>query len=252
MSEAPEPPFPVTARIAVIAPHPDDFDAIGVALRLCRDAGMDLELAVLTGGASGVEDGYRGVTTPGAKGDLREEEQRASCRFFGLADDRVTFLRLAEDAEGDLAPDPANRKRLRAYLLERRPNVVFMPHGNDSNADHRHCHAMVDGIAREERLAVLACLNRDPKTIAMRADLYAGFGDEVAAWKAELLRFHQSQHRRNLNTRGHGFDERILRVNRQIAAELGGAWPYAESFQVERLGMPGNRGALGVQADDGA
>ena len=36
--------------------------------------------------------------------------------------------------------------------------------------------------------------------------------------KAELLRFHRTQHERNLQTRQHGFDERILRVNRQANA----------------------------------
>ena len=44
----------------------------------------------------------------------------------------------------------------------------------------------------------------------MRYDFYTAFGPEEAEWKATLLRFHSSQHQRNLNTRGKGFDERIL------------------------------------------
>jgi len=75
--------------------------------------------------------------------------------------------------------------------------------------------------------------NRDPKTIEMHTDLYMPFGQEEAEWKGELLRFHDSQHQRNLRTRGHGFDERILAVNREIARDLALAHEYAEAFEVE-------------------
>ena len=79
----------------------------------------------------------------------------------------------------------------------------------------------------------MALLNRDPKTIEMRQDVYSVFGEAEALWKGTLLRFHQTQHQRNLRTRQHGFDERILRVNRQTARELGGAAAYAEVFELE-------------------
>ena len=66
----------------------------------------------------------------------------------------------------------------------------------------------------------------------MRHDVYTPFDEGVAEWKAELLRFHDSQHQRNLNTRGHGFDERVLGANREIAKELNLDAPYAEVFDV--------------------
>lgn len=225
------PPFPPAARATVLAPHPDDFDAIGVTLRWCRDAGMTLHLAVLTGGASGVQDGYRGARTDREKRAIREEEQRASAGFFGLPAEAVTFLRLAEGADGHLVSDTASHECVRGLLLRTRPDVVFMPHGNDSNPDHQRGHAMFTDIAASERLNVLVCLNRDPKTVAMRPDFYVGFGEPEAWWKGELLRFHQSQHQRNLDTRGYGFDERVLRVNRQIAAERGLTCSHAECFE---------------------
>ena len=65
----------------------------------------------------------------------------------------------------------------------------------------------------------------------MRYDFYTAFGPEEADWKATLLRFHQSQHQRNLNTRGKGFDERILEVNRQTADECPGDQEFAEAFE---------------------
>lgn len=227
--------FPATPMGLVLAPHPDDFDAIAVTLRRCLQAGVELRLVVLTGAASGVEDGYHGAVTKGEKQARREAEQRASCRFFGLPESKILFLRLAEDAAGHLVYDEANRRRLRAVLLDLHPDLVFMPHGNDSNPDHQRCHALLMEIVRADRLTLLACLNRDPKTIAMRTDWLVGFGETEAAWKGELLRFHDSQHQRNLNTRGYGFDERVLQVNRQIAAEHKSAWPYAECFELECL-----------------
>jgi hypothetical protein len=45
--------------------------------------------------------------------------------------------------------------------------------------------------------------------------------------------YHRSQEQRNRLRRGRGFDDRILDVNRQLAAELSCAAPYAEAFQAE-------------------
>jgi hypothetical protein len=71
----------------------------------------------------------------------------------------------------------------------------------------------------------------------MRPDLYAYFGEEEAAWKAQLLRFHRSQQERNLKTRGQGFDQRVLDVNRRAAADAGGLMPYAEVFELQAFGL---------------
>jgi hypothetical protein len=60
-------------------------------------------------------------------------------------------------------------------------------------------------------------------------------GEEEAAWKARLLRFHRSQHERNLKTRNQGFDERVLRLNREIATQIDGSLPYAEAFELQRF-----------------
>lgn len=108
-----------------------------------------------------------------------------------------------------------------------------MPHGNDTNLGHQRTYALLRKVLQEEKLSAMAFLNRDPKTIALRQDLYTTFDEEESVWKGELLRFHQSQHQRNLNSRGHGFDERILQVNRQIAAELNIRAPFAEAFELE-------------------
>jgi len=227
-------PWPSGGRIGVLAPHPDDFDAAGLLLRHLDTAGLDIRLFVLSSSANGVEDGFCDPPTPEAKAALREDEQIAGCRFFGLAADRFEFLRLAVDEPGGyLRDNGASRRTLAAKLAPLAPDIVLLPNGNDTNPDHRLVHVWWKRLKGELGLGAAALLIRDPKTIGARDDAYFPFGEAEAAWKAELLRFHRSQHQRNLNTRGHGFDERILRVNRASAKRLGLAEPYAESFEIE-------------------
>jgi LmbE family N-acetylglucosaminyl deacetylase len=225
--------LPATLQVVVLAPHPDDFDAIGITLRTLHENGNPIDLAVLSSGASGVEDGFAPQLTPQGKAAIREQEQAASCQFFGLPPERLTFLRLAEDAQGHLEDSEENLRRLRAYWETHLPDLVFLPHGNDTNAGHQRTYRLFRRLMAAETRRVMALLNRDPKTIALRQDLYTEFGENEALWKGTLLRFHQTQHARNLRTRRHGFDERILQVNRETARELGGAAAYAEVFELD-------------------
>lgn len=113
---------------------------------------------------------------------------------------------------------------------------MLLPHGNDSNRTQRRTFENFDAIAVAEGLHISVCLNLDAKTVAMRPDLYMFFDEEEAAWKAELLRLHRSQQERNLKSRGQGFDQRVLAVNRLAAIEAAGTKPYAEVFEVRAYG----------------
>ena len=224
--------LPGGLSLLMLAPHPDDFDAIGVTLKFLADNGHSLHVGVARTG-SGVEDAYRPGLTLAGKADLREREQRDSARFFGLPDRCLTFLSLANDSQDQPADNMANRDRVGQFMQEKAPDIVFLPHGNDTNAGHQVIYSLFRQVACRLRQPPAAWLIRDPKTLAMRADLYLPFGEGEARWKAELLRFHDSQHQRNLRSRGHGFDERVLQVNRKIAKELALEAPYAEAFEVE-------------------
>jgi LmbE family N-acetylglucosaminyl deacetylase len=224
--------LPAPLEVLVVAPHPDDFDAVALTLAHLHRQGHAVHVAVLTSGAGGVDDGFCGAADEAGKAALREAEQRASAAFFGLPPARLDFLRLWA---GDDAAD-ADRARLRDWIAARRADLVFMPHGNDSNRTHRRTYEAVRAIAAQLRLDAWACLNQDAKTLQMRVDLYFDFDETQAAWKSELLRFHGSQQARNLAARGSGFDARVLGVNRQAAAGLPTSLPYAEAFEVMRLG----------------
>lgn len=223
-----EGPWDAPRRWLVLAPHPDDFEVVAVTMRRLAGWGGELFLDVLTGGASGVEDAFAEGWE--AKTAAREEEQRESCRLFGLPEERLRFHRLAEDETGHMRDDSNNEEQVRAILDRVAPDAVVLPHGKDTNADHRRTFRYFERWRKERESPPLALLVKDPKSLGMRIDLVTVLGDDDAAWKAELLRCHRSQHERNLRSRGIGFDERILAMNREIGAGVGVA--YAEGFEV--------------------
>ncbi len=228
---------PKALVVCVLAPHPDDFDGIGITMRFFKDNGNSIYVAVLSSGASGVEDGFCSASTVKAKGRIREEEQRKSCDFFGLPESHLRFLRLVEDHAGHIIENDENFECVRDYVLEIRPDMVFLPHGNDTNIGHQRTYSLFRKIAAAARYPITAFLNRDPKTISMRHDVYAVFGEKEAEWKGRLLRFHESQQQRNLNTRKHGFDERILTGDRKVAQKDLQRNMYAEAFELEFWGL---------------
>jgi len=221
-------------RALVLAPHPDDFDAIAITLHYLQARGNEIHLAVLSGGSKGVEDGY---TNPPPsweqKAQLREQEQLNSCDFFGLSPSRISFLRLPEAADGELAQDRSSQARVRNQIDQTSPDVLFLPSGNDINTGHQRTYDMARKAVRGLGKTLLALYNRDAKTLSFRTDLYAEFNQTQADWKRSLLRFHHTQQARNIATRGHGFDDRILNFNRKLAHELRLEAPYAEAFQIE-------------------
>jgi LmbE family N-acetylglucosaminyl deacetylase len=227
--------WPPELRLLVLAPHPDDFDSIGVTLRFFQRNGNPIRLAVVSGSASGVLDEFRAPPDNATKAAVREQEQRDSLRFFGLGEDNAAFLRLREDETGAPLDDAGNEAAIRQQLATHRPQIVFLPHGADSNTGHRRVYSMFTRAAAPLGEPLAAFLIRDPKTLSFRADFYMPFDAESARWKRRLLLHHRSQEHRNRRQRGRGFDDRILDVNQKIAAELNCGAPFAEAFQVEAL-----------------
>lgn len=230
--------IPRNLRLLVVGPHPDDFDSIGVTLRLLFEEGNPLHVLVIRTG-SGVEDNYAPNLTLDKKTAIRDEEQRASVRFFGLPESMLTLLNPERDAQDQLSETASNVQAISEIIADTAPDIIFLPHGNDSNNGHRVTCAIVRQVVARQGHSVALFLNRDAKTVNMRTDLYMPFGEEMARWKAELLRFHDTQQQRNLNQRDHGFDERVLMLNAQTAKDLKIDAPYAETFEVEFYNVAG-------------
>jgi LmbE family N-acetylglucosaminyl deacetylase len=227
--------IPDDIKVWVCAPHPDDFDAVAVTLKKFHDSGADIFLTVATGSPAGVEDSFCTPPSDENKIKVREAEQLESCRTFGLKTEQVKFLRMLEDSNGCVTSCPGNAALLEQILLQFEPDVIVLPHGNDTNSDHRVIFGFINNLLNNIKRSCLLMLNRDAKTIQMQEQVFTCFDEAEAAWKAQLLRCHKSQHQRNLNTRGYGFDERVLRLNRSIAESSGMNCPYAESFELRKF-----------------
>lgn len=225
-------------RVLVLGPHPDDFDAIGVTMRFFARRGDRLEVRVARHGG-GVDDDYRPGLTVSGKAALREREQEASARLFGLPAGRLAFLDLETDPGGSYRDSRRNRTLVAALVAALKPDLVCLPHGNDTSRGHRAMYALAATATAGAGGGCRLLLNRDPKTIAMRVDLFMPFGAAEAAWKARLLRCHDSQQQRNQRARGHGFDERVLGLNRKSARELSLPAEYAEVFELESFPAAG-------------
>jgi LmbE family N-acetylglucosaminyl deacetylase len=225
--------IPNTWTVVVMAPHPDDFDAIACSLNLLHQRGNAVFVEVLTSGASGVEDSFCAPSTKEAKESIREQEQRDSAVLFGLRPERVRFLHLLEGMDGSPLDNAENARTVFDSLQKIRPDLIFMPHAHDSNAGHRRCYRMVKQAVAKLGISGFLFLNEDPKTITIVPSVFTGFGKEEADTKGGMLLCHRSQQQRNLNTRGHGFDERILNFNRSIATRLGIRTEFAEAFEIE-------------------
>ena len=68
--------FSSSLRLLVMAPHPDDFDAIAVMLKYFQANGNPILLLVLIGGSSGVNDSFPENPTKHRKAKNRETEQK--------------------------------------------------------------------------------------------------------------------------------------------------------------------------------
>ena len=250
---------PCNGKLLVLSPHPDDPDAVAVSLREFDDAGCRIRYAITGGAHGGMTDEYARVQArkagvkPGRlekwKAELRQREQIASARESGIVDGDVVFLKNVEEDElGDMREVPENARLVARLLKDEDPDMVMMPYGNDSNTGHRSVfnvfREVAPGVVVERGRPILALYNRDPKTISINEQLVVPFDGEAARWKASLLSLHDSQQQRNLEVRGYGLDERILRLNREIQTELQSMviepWKdeclYAESFQLELFG----------------
>ena len=222
-------------KILVLAPHPDDFDEIAVTMHYFYEKNFSIFLNVLSSGASGVQDSYMVHFSGISKQEKREQEQRQSCRYFGLGERQVSFLRLQLDDTGHLLDCDENLHQIRNVINQMKPDIICCPHENDTNQDHRLTVEMAERALQQGEQSTIMLLNRDPKTISMKQDVFTPFDEQQAQWKAQMLRFHDSQHQRNLHTRGYGFDERILRVNRESAREYDLKEKYAEVFETRYI-----------------
>jgi len=220
---------PQGVRILALAPHSDDFDINAITLKHFQNAGAIIRLDVFSLD-NGVEPDFE-PQTPQA--EIRKREQLASLSFFGLDIEAVKFLDTVCDHTGQTTYHSKNRDIIANCISEFAPDMIFTPHPNDTNPAHQSINRMLYEVKVGKDIIVMH--NHDPKTLDMKPSAFMPYDSKQAKWKAQLLRHHQSQHSRNLKTRGYGFDDRILSVSKEAAKNCRLNCEYAEIFEVRKL-----------------
>ena len=115
-------------RVLVVAPHPDD-EAIGCGGALClhRGRGDPVQVVFLTSGERGLAD-----LPKEAAWALREAEAEEAGKVLGVG--RLDFLRLPDLALGEHLSLAA--ERLREILVVSPPDLIYLPHPEESHPDH--------------------------------------------------------------------------------------------------------------------
>ncbi|MBI3876482.1 MAG: PIG-L family deacetylase [Verrucomicrobia bacterium] len=133
---------PYAPKVLIFSPHPDDECIIGgLALRLLREAGMNVINVAVTQGSKRERQAERWREVEGACGYLG----------FGLVATKTNgLLNLNTDARKD---DPARwvqAMNITADLLtQHRPRCIFYPHELDWNSTHIGTHLLLtDSLAR--------------------------------------------------------------------------------------------------------
>ncbi|MEA1997635.1 MAG: hypothetical protein U9N45_08335 [Gemmatimonadota bacterium] len=247
---------PDNGRVAALGPHPDDPESVAITSRTMASEGCRVSYVIDCLSPSGVTDGYaleaarrtglKPVDDLGPhKKELRRAEQTASAKLAGFVEEPPVFLELEEDKRGSMIASEANARTIGGALAAIDTDIVLLPHGEDTNIDHalnwRYFRESAMRLAATRGRPLVGLYNRDPKTVRMTEMLVVPFDEEAARWKGELLKTHRTQHERNLEQRGHGFDYRILDLNREtwqrLKAQINAPWTegfaFAEVFQVE-------------------
>ena len=168
-------------RALVLAPHPDDPEAVAVTLRLLVECGWQQHWYIVTSASSGVLDSFVG-NDKSTKAAAREVEQRNAAAHFGLPTENLLFLHLAEDTKGELDDTVENKHLLHEALDNYQPQLVILPIA-DTNPTHRLVAEWFMAWTNSQHRHIVAFFNEDPKTESMRIDIIVPFDEGLADWK---------------------------------------------------------------------
>lgn len=223
------------SNILVLCPHPDDFDVAGVTLKQLHKKGATIHVAIAPTFSGILESFYKQPASSSEMIKTREEEQRQSLLYFGLAESAFEFLPHSCDLDdnGEWKYSEANKSLIEKCLLHHVPELVFIPHPNDNNPAHSAMYKMVKECIDRHHLAVHLMMQMDPKTKGMSLDFVTEISDREADWKKQLLSHHKTQDHRNQTTRGISLADRVLSINQEAAKTCQSRSSFAEAFEIE-------------------
>jgi len=121
-------------HVLIVAPHPDD-DIIGCGGSIAKHckAGNQVTIMYMTSGdAGGIQYSKEELAA------LREDEARKAANHLGV--NNLIFLRLAD---GYVEFNRENLIRITCILREIKPDIVYIPHSQEANRDHRITHQLL-------------------------------------------------------------------------------------------------------------
>lgn len=219
------------SRVMVIAAHPDDPE-FGAGGTLAKLAAQDKEIiyVLLTSGDKGSHDP---TVRPGQLATIREAEQRAAAKAFGVKD--VIFLRYPD---GVLENNLAVRARLAHLIREHKPEVVFAidPWRHyQMHPDHRAAgFAALDAIWAAREWHIFAeQLNGDDKPWRV-SEAFLFWSDNADYWEdisesVDTLIKGLSHHKSQVGTDLEKLDKRIRERSAKAGEKPGFA--HAEGFK---------------------
>lgn len=119
------------SRVLVVAPHPDD-EVIGCGGSIAKHASAGSEVTVVI-----VIRRERGLRDTEVTDEEFAAETTDACRVLG-----VHRLITLEEPSRDFAPDRRLHLALVEVLREVRPDIVYLPHREDGDAEHRAVHEL--------------------------------------------------------------------------------------------------------------
>lgn len=124
----------MTKRVLVFSPHPDD-DLIGCGGSIAKHIKQENQVTIVymtSGDAGSLKYSKEELTK------IREEETEEAAKIFGLND--LIFLR---NPDGYVEYNKDNLVKIISVIREKKPNLIYIPHENDSHKDHAKTHELV-------------------------------------------------------------------------------------------------------------
>jgi len=206
----------VPENVLIVAPHPDD-EAIGCGGMIClhRRRRDPVRVVFLTSG----ERGLAGLSKKAIQ-SIRETEAWAAAKVLGI--EHVEFLRLPDLGLDEVIVEAA--KRLRPVLEAWLPDLIYLPHREESHPDHAAAlpivrHALIGFTARPELPELRGYEVWSPMS-------HPGWVEDVTAVmprKLRAIRCYQSQ------IELFRYD-RAMRGLNQYRGVMAAGSPYAEAF----------------------
>ncbi len=125
-------------RVLVVAPHPDDETlGCGGAIALLCSKQYDVRILIVSDGTLS-HPNSRTHPAPILQ-SVRERETLTAMAILGVAQDRVTFLRLKDGSVPTVTSFnfPKAKTLCQQYLKATLPDTIFLPWRCDPHADHR-------------------------------------------------------------------------------------------------------------------